>query len=444
MNLIYIVVAICVVMNCSLAFAIDVGAELGASPFVTEIALTLKEAMDAAVDHNPTVRLAREKVEAAKAEALTQFGALLPNVSSTVRQSKQTLFLGTLGLAPVRSHPFSVFDARTTASQSIFSLNLIQRWQASRAALKVSEMESQTAKFDMMAEVGLDYIEALKAQASVKAHTANAEVLEELLKTFNRRQGSGMAAGLDIARLEGQLENERQQLIAAEYEAERLKFKLIQGLGISFEVRLSLTDTLRAGDSESGPTLENAVETAMQNRVEVQAQAKRIQTASLKFKSTTSERLPSLVAQGDYGLIGNRWSNTLDTYNVGLFLNIPIFDGGQREGRIREARSEFRQEEIKMQVVANQVRLEVRDAIVTAASGRRQWSTAQAGLRAAMTELSIARERFSILSSTTSFELANALFSVVRARENLIEALFRFNAGRVHLARALGKLEDFR
>ena len=406
-----------------------------------ELRLNLREAMDAAVDNNPNVRLYKERIEAARAQSLTQLGALLPNLTSTVRQTNQTLFLGTLGLAPVRTAPFSIFDARANVSQSIFSLSLIQRWKASREAMKVAELESETTRFDAMSAVALLYIEALKARETVKAREANLKIFEELLNLFRGRRGGGMATGLDTARLEAQAENERQQLTAAQYEAERLVLNLIHGLGISYDVRLILTDSLKT-DTTGSVAIPEAMEKAMTQRVEVKAQTQRIKTTSLTLNSTTSERLPSLAAQGDYGLIGNRWTNTLDTYNIGVYLSIPLFDGGQREGRISESRSLVRQEQIKMQVVANQVGLEVREALVTLNSGKEQLSIAESGLRASVTELALARERFSVLSSSNSLELTNALFNVARARDNFIEAMFRFNAARVNLARALGQLDQ--
>src|SRR5579885_1762607 len=354
--------------------------------------LTLRDAMDAAVNNNPNIRLYRERIEAARGAAIAQFGALLPNLSGTARQSQQTLFLGTLGLAPVRSHPFSIFDARATGSQNIFSLTLLQRWQASREALKVAEMEAETTRLDTMAEVALAYLEVLKAQASAEAHAANTKVFEDLLTVFHGRRGGGMATGLDIARIEAQLENERQQLTTARYEAKRLQYKLIQGMALPFDTQLVLTDRLIT-ELPSLPAAEEALNVAAGRRAEVKAQARKIKTASLKLDSTTSERLPSMYAQGDYGLIGNRWNNTLDTYNIGVFLSVPIFDGGQREGRIRESRSELRQEQIKMSVVLNQIGLEVNDALVTAEAGNEQFGIAQTGLMASLRELELARAR---------------------------------------------------
>ena len=80
--------------------------------------------MAAAAEQNPSVLLSKERIEAAQGEVTTQLGALLPNLSANVRQSQQTQFLGTFGLAPVRTEPFSIFDARVSASQSSFSAAL--------------------------------------------------------------------------------------------------------------------------------------------------------------------------------------------------------------------------------------------------------------------------------------------------------------------------------
>jgi outer membrane protein TolC len=165
-----------------------------------------------------------------------------------------------------------------------------------------------------------------------------------------------------------------------------------------------------------------------------------VRATELTYSSITGERLPSLVAQGDYGLIGNRWNNSLDTYNMALLLQIPIFDGGQREGRIAESRSQLRQEALKLQSILNQVKMEVHDAMAAMAAAKDQVSTAQAGMRSSSKELELARERYAVITASSHFEVTNALTAVARGRENLVEALFQLNAARVNLARATGSL----
>lgn len=401
--------------------------------------LTLRGALTTAVNNNPDVQLYKERIEAAQGQVQTQLGSLLPNLAGNVRQTRQTQFLGTFGLAPQRTDPFSIFDGRVNASQNLFSLSLIQRWRASRESLHVTEFESDSRKFDVMASTALAYMEGLKAKAMVKMHEANQLVMEELLALVKQRQRGGVATGLDIARLDAQIANERQLASTSRYDVEHSNLTLLNLLAIPYDIKLTLTDDLKR-DIGDIPGPQGAVESALSARPEVQAQFTRVKASELTYSSIAGERLPSLVAQGDYGLIGNRWNSTLDTYNMTLLIQIPIFDGAQREGRIAEARSQLRQEALRMRAVLNQVKMEVHDALAAVTAAQEQVAIAKAGLQMATKELDLARERYVVITASSYFEMTNGLTSVARGRENLVNALFQLNASRVNLARSTGSL----
>jgi len=406
---------------------------------IPPLSLTLQGALAAAIENNPAVLLYKERIEEARGQVQTQLGTMLPNLSSTVRQSNQTVFRGTFGLSPTRSDPFSIFDARVNATQNLLSISLIQRWRASREMLQVSEAESESKKFDTMASVALTYMEGLKALGMVKMHEANQQVMNDLLGLIKQRQRMGVATSLDIARLDAQLASERQQTSVSQYAVESAKLNLLNLLALPYETPLVLTDEFRP-DALGPSTVQAAVEEALKQRPEVMAQVTRVRATELTYSSITGERLPSLVAQGDYGQIGNRWGNTLDTYNLALLLQIPIFDGGQREGRIAQTRSQLRQEALRLQSILNHVKMEVHDAMAALTGAKDQVGIAQAGIRSASKELELARERYTVITSSSHFELTNALTAVARARQNLVDALFQLNAARVNLARATGSL----
>ena len=404
------------------------------------LTLTLRDALAAAVDNNPDVQLYKERIEAAQGQVQTQLGALLPNLSMNVRQTQQTQFLGTFGLSPVRTDPFNIFDTRVNASQNLLSISLIQRWRASRERLHVVEFEADIRKFDTMASVALLYMEALKAMGMVKMHESNQQVMSDLLGMVKHRQKNGIATGLDIARLEAQLASERQRAASARYDVQHAKLNLLNLLSLPYETPVVLSDEFKA-DVVDLADLQTAVDEALTNRPEVQAQVTKVKVTELTYSSITGERLPSLVAQGDYGLIGNRWNNSLDTYNVALLLQIPIFDGAQREGRVAESRSQLRQEALRMRSVLNQVKMEVHDAAASLAAAQEQVGIARIGMQAATKEIELAKERYAVMTAASHFELTNGLSALARARENLVNALFQLNAGRVNLARSTGSLK---
>jgi outer membrane protein len=422
------------------------GVEAGETP---ELRLSLRDAIEAAVDNNVSVRLLKERIAGAQAAADTNRGALLPNVAGYMTGRNQTVNLaafglpadrlGGLGLSGSVTPPFDVYDARAALVQNLFSLSLIQRWRAARTGIDVASLEAEVARRDVMATVGLMYMEALRADEAVKARMADIDLSEQLLKLMLDRKAAGVATGLDVTREEVQSENSRQRLLVSQNEQESARLNLIRALGISFDVRLVLTDELQwVQVPQQRP--DEALVIAREQRAELKAQASRERLASLSFSSISSERLPSLSLNGDYGWIGLKPDELSATRSVGVMLSVPIFDGGQREGRISEGRSRIRQESLRMKDISDQVTLEVRNALLTLESSRQQVGVAQKGFELSMKELKFARDRFAA-GLATNIEVTNAQTSVARARDNQIEALFRLNASRINLARAKGELE---
>jgi multidrug efflux pump len=405
-----------------------------------ELRLSLRDAIDAALDNNPAVQRFREKVLEAKGFSDTRRGALLPNISGVVSQFSRTFNLGAFGIPGAGVvGPFDPFDARANMVLSIFNLSLLERWRAGRLGVEVAELDAEANKRDIMATVGLLYTEALRAEAAVKASESNIDLNQQLLKLAQDRKAAGMATGLDVTRAQVQLENEKQRLLVAENQRGRTKLNLIRAIGINFELRLILIDELKLVEVEPQSPYE-ALQAARENRIELRAQEQRQRLAQLTLSSIQSERIPSLRFDGDYGFIGLGPDEALPTRNVGVTLSVPIFDGGQREARISESRSQVRQEQIRMKDVSDQISLEVRDALLTLGSTKQQVLVAQEGLRLALRELDLSRERFAV-GVANNIEVTNAQTSVARARDNMIEALANFNSARINLARAKGELK---
>ena len=404
-----------------------------------ELRLSLRDAMKAAVNESPSVQLFQERITQAEDQAFTQFGALLPNVSATASAARRRFFLGSFAGSAGVSSPRDFYEARMSLTQNIFSLSLIQKWRAARTNIEVSSLDSKTNKMDTMAIVGLAYLETLRAHAAVEARLADVKLNNELLRLAIERKSVGMATSLDVTRAKVQLESEKQRLLVARNEDDRARLNLIRAIGLSFDINLVLTDELKIQKIPE-QTIEEALQIATENRVELKAQKKRERLAELSLSSVTMERVPSLRGSGNVGMIGSQIPDALTTDNVQLLFSIPIFDGGQREGRISESRSLVRQENIRTRNIKYQVALEVRDALLTLGSTQQQVAVAQEGLRLSLKELNFASQRFSV-GVATNVEVTDAQTALAQARDNLIEALFNFNASRVNLARAQGQLE---
>lgn len=229
-------------------------------------------------------------------------------------------------------------------------------------------------------------------------------------------------------------------MLVAQNVRERAQLELLRVMGIDMSLTLELNDRVNDG-SEIAPLLDETLKSALEARPDLKAQQQRELVAGLNLKSIAAERLPSVGAAGDYGVIGNGSDNMLPTRSIGVSLRVPIFDGGRRSARMAESGVLQRQERLRAADMAKQVQLEVRLAFNNLRSAREQIATAKQGLRLSENELAQAQRRFEA-GVANSLELTDAQTRLGRARDNHLTALYQFNLARIDLAAAAGTIQE--
>jgi outer membrane protein TolC len=201
-----------------------------------------------------------------------------------------------------------------------------------------------------------------------------------------------------------------------------------------------LTDELTYSPVEL-PDPARSTETARAQRHEVRAQSLRELSARRNADAAWSDRLPSLAAFGDYGVIGTSFATGLPTRSVGIKLTIPIYDGGRRDARRAEANSLLRQERIRSEDTARQVEFEVRTSIESLRAADELVKAASETLRLSEKELEQAQRRFEA-GVASGLEVTDAQTRLARARESNVAALFRHMSARIDYGLATGALDS--
>ncbi len=411
--------------------------------------LSLKDAVDLALapDGNARAQLAVEMIRQAEARSAQARAALLPNVDASMVEQNQTRNLAAFGIKiqlpipgfqfPEIAGPFSTMDLRASATQSVFDVSAIRRYQASRAAVTAAKAENDAARNQVTDAVARAYLAALRTRASLESATANVALAESLLKLVRSQKAAGTGTGIEVTRAEVQLANERQRLLVTRNEVDRADLQLLKLVGLKLDTKLDLADKLGYVPADA-ITAEAARELARRSRPEWKAQQSREEAARLSYSAAKLERLPVLAAFGDYGTIGTGVDHLLPTRSYGLSLRVPLFDGGRRDARRAEAASALRQERIRTRDLEAQIELEVRLALDAVESAGGQVKTAGEGLRLAENELAQAQRRYQA-GVTTSLEITDAQARLERARENQIAALVAHNVAQIDLNTALGR-----
>jgi outer membrane protein len=415
--------------------------------------LSLKRAVEIATspEGNANIQLAAEALKQAEERKNESRAALLPDLESAVNYQNRTVNLAAMGIRlslpptlpiqiPTFVGPFNTFDARLTASQSIFDFASIRRYQAAKTGLSAARKDADNVDEQVAASVARAYLAAIRADADTESAQANVKLSEALLQQSTNQKNAGTGTGIEITRAKVQLANDQQHLLTAQNARRAAHLRLLRAMGASLDTELELTDNLGYLPVDA-VALEQARTQALAARPDYQAQRERESTARLSASATKLERVPSLAAFGDYGTIGTGLDNALPTRTYGISMRVPLFDGGRRDARREESASQYRAEQVRSRDLKEQIELDVRLALDALQSADAQVKVARDGLELAQNELAQARRRYDA-GVAISVEVTDAQTRLERALDNQTAALYAFNVSKIDLAQAMGKVRS--
>jgi len=367
---------------------------------------------------------------------------LLPFLDGSVTGQNQTINLRALGLRfdvapgiefPESVGPFSTFDTRVRMTQSVLNLSALRNVQAARKDVNAAKAESLTIRHREAAHVARLYAAALRAEAEVETATSDLNLADALHASAARKRSAGEGTEIDVGRTDLARARQRQRLVSAQSDLRQAKLELIDALNLDWNTELTLTDKLGVSP-QAEPSIEEAVTKALQNRADLQSQEGRTASAKLRSAAAKMERVPSIVAYGDYGLLSG-----VQTHVVGVSLKIPLFDGGAMDADRAQALSELQLEKTTEQELKRRIELEIRKSIDKIAATQQEIGVADSAVSFAQEVLARGRRRYDA-GVTNSIEVTDAQMQLSNSEEDRVTALFDYANARIDLAEAMGTL----
>jgi outer membrane protein len=419
-------------------------------PAPAPLALSMHDAIRLALaaEGNPTVEIAVESVRAAEARRRDARSGLLPQIDTTVTGQNQILNLQAGGFGsiqlpggagfPKSVGPFDTIDARVHVRQNLFDWASINRNRAGKVGIETAKVESDDARDRVATQVAKLYLAARRATEGLGPIEALVASVESTLKEVANRGQAGEQLGIDVSHARLRLAVEKQHILESRMEKTRAGMELLSAMNRDLDTPLDLTDSLTFAPQDL-PKPEQALATALQSRSDVAAQRRKIQEARLQDSAIHSERIPSVVGYANVGSLGTTIDNSIGTYDVGISLRIPVFDGGRREARRDETQSTIRQEELRATQLEKQIALEIRQALIKLDMTRGQIEIADQEIEVAHLELDH-RNRRHDQGLGSQLEVLDAQATLAQATDTRIVALYAWNEARIELMQAMGTI----
>lgn len=406
---------------------------------------SLAELIDLAEAHNPQTLVGWEN-------AIAQGAAL------GIARSELYPFLSAAALAGVRREeiPFGSRFYRQTdpAFQASLELNYTildfgarrGRIDAAAARLLISNFAFNNVHRRLIYAVQQAYYRLLNASAQETAAQANLANAQTVQQASEERLKNGLATLPDVLEARSataQAQYDLQAIMGAEQIA---RGDLATALGTSADtmIRIQPLSEIPA-PAAIGDTAEQAIDRALSQRPDLQAQVAGIREANAQRKQARAAYYPDLSltavpsAQSLYVLQQTLpWGHTADlTGEVALSLRWNVFDGGARKNRLAEAEAQIRQTEAQVTASRDEIENEVWTAYANLNTAFHQRESAAALLKAASLSYDAALQSYNLgvrnLLDVTAAQkaLAQARSIDILARSQVLAAFsdFSFRVG---------------
>jgi outer membrane protein TolC len=409
----------------------------------TPYRLTLRDAMQKALQANLSVLVAGTRVEEAEGTRMRRLSAaLLPRARVQSYANRQTDDLRTLGVSlpgiPAVVGPFSDYDLRFYAEQNILDLQSYRAWKASERALDASKMDYQDARDLILRAIASLYLDAQSAAARADAAQSRVTASEALYKLAKDKHDAGTATGVDVLRSQVQLANDKQALLVARNQYKRSLLTLARNLGMSPGAPLELAEPLRY-ESLTRPRAESLVPSALVVRPDYRSLASQRQALVEQQRASRARYYPKLSINGNYGEIGRSIGGVQATGIIQGAVDFTVFDR-DRGGEAREIASRVQRIDDQIADLRRGIEEEIREALLNLESAAEQVAVAKEGQDLAARELELSRDRFES-GTTNNVEVVTAQDELARAQENYILAVSSHADAKFALARAVGDTE---
>ena len=406
--------------------------------------LTLEDAIEKALRANLNVLVAGTRVGEDEGTRERSLAALLPHANAQVYANYQNRDLRAFGISvpglplPNVVGPFSNYDFRIYAQQSVVDLASYRALKASERGLEADKMSEQDARDLIVRAVAGLYLNAQSAQARAEAAQSRVTDSTRLLKLAKDKHDTGTATGVDVLRAQVQLANDQQALLEAENDSKESLLVLARNLGMSAGTPLELAETLRYQPlMQADP--ESLLPAALSVRADYLSLDEQRQSLLEQQRANRARFYPKLSVNGNVGELG-RSIGGVDT--IGLIqgqIDFTIFDR-DREGEAQQIASRIRRVEDQIDDMRRGVDEEIREALLNLDSAAQQVSVAADGQKLAERELQMAQDRFAA-GTANNVEVVTAQDELARAQQNYILAVSSHVDAKFALARALGDTE---
>lgn len=437
-----------------IAAVIFVSASLRAQEQPQTLNLTLDQAIEIAINENPTIKIADMEIQKQDYVRKETVGNLLPQLSASGQYS-YSIVKQTLGRSGISFGADNTVTLGANLNLPLFVPAVYATLKMNKAQMEDAVESARSSKIDMVNEVSKAYYNILLLNESLKTLYASEKLSQESVENIRQMFKAELSSEYDLMTAEVNLSNLQPTIIQTKGSLEVANMYMRMLLSLPENIEFILAGNLNSySDAITSNSISNYSTDISGNsdmrKLEIQSKM-----LDSQIKLINTQRMPTLAAFGQYNFSGNDMgdfsfgatgmpSSTDKSFiwqhptNVGLSLSVPIFTGNKTNNQIKQTRIAQNQLDRQKEYVAESTTMQVQTAISNL-------MTARSKMEANMTAANQAQKAYNITNARytggagTILELNSAQLQLTQAELNYNQAIYDYLSAQADYEKIIGK-----
>lgn len=431
--------------------------------------LNLQKALEIALSDNPTIKIADKDIERKNYARKEVIAGLFPQIDFsgqyTRNVKKQVMYIdgsdGFPGMGGTGGSGDTDTSTPTADPNKGFSFGRNNQWSTGFsfqlpiiapslwANIKMTRFDlektvelARSSRLGMVNQVQKAYYNLLMAEDSYEVLKLSYDNAKLNADNFKNKFKQGMASEYDVLRAEVQVRNQEPGLLQAENGVNLAKLQIKVLLGLDMNIEIEAENTLADYESQMYTDALN-IDTSLRNNTSLKQLELDTRLLQQSTKASKLAFAPTLAATGLYNWMSMNNDFRFNNYRwdpfstVGLALSIPIFQGGARYFRMKQAEISVINMGFQRENLEKNLTMQVRMSMDNIQKSIKQIASNKEGVKQAEKAVSIMQKSFKI-GSASFIDLNDADLALTSSQLSYYQAIFDYLTAKSELELVLG------
>lgn len=416
-------------------------------------AVTLDEAVQAALDNSPTLQAAESRIGAARAMLRQAQSYYYPSVGVSAGYSASDnpiqVFMMQLNQRQIDMTDPG-FDANHPDDTDNLRLSLGAQWRLfdrqrdagkhmARYGAEASAHAFAAARNQLIHEITRGFHGVLQAKAFANVQTESVNSIEESLRIARARYDAGSAVRTDVLNLETQLAQANEDLIRARNGLKLAVAALNAGIGVD---RIT-ADTIESPGTAAleAPPPQCTNPDAYEDRPELRAARLMRKVKEQDLAKARGGYAPTVSAFASYDFDSDISRDFENSYMAGVMAEVNIFDGARTRAAVQAAQAQLEEARADEDQARLNLRLDLQQAFLGAQEAWERLTVTSKSLETAEEAQRIVREQYELGAADIALLLQTQV-GVTAMQSRSVAAHYDYLTALSNLKRAKGELGE--